>query len=63
LVLYLGSPNGGFTLTTRIMQTGWAGVAVGDLEGRGHDDIVVSNGVLDNQPDPANGTITILSSK
>ncbi|HZD50080.1 MAG TPA: VCBS repeat-containing protein [Silvibacterium sp.] len=63
LMLYLGSRDGGFSISTRRVQTGWAGVAVAELAGRGKDDIVVSNGVLDNQPKPANGTITILSSK
>jgi hypothetical protein len=63
LMLYLGSRDGGFTISTRNVQTGWAGVAVADLEGRGKDDIVVSNSVLDNEPKPAHGTITILSSK
>jgi hypothetical protein len=46
----------------RLVQTGWAGVAIADLEGRGKDDIV-SNGLLDDQPRTANGTITILSRK
>jgi hypothetical protein len=63
LMLYLGSRDGGFTISTRSIQTGWAGVAVADLEKRGRADIVVSNSVLDNQPNPAHGTITILSSK
>jgi len=63
LMLYLGSRDGGFSASTRSVQTGWAGVAVADLEGRGKDDIVVSNGVLDNQTKPANGSITILSSR
>jgi hypothetical protein len=63
LMLYLGSRDGGFTIATRNVQTGWAGVAVADLEGRGKDDIVVSNSVLDYQPRPAHGTITILSTR
>ncbi len=63
LMLYLGSRDGGFTISTRSIQTGWAGVAVADLEKRGRADIVVSNSVLDNQPKPTHGTITILSSK
>jgi hypothetical protein len=63
LMLYLGSGHGGFTVSTQDVQTGWAGVAVGDLEGRGKDDIVVSNGLLDFQPRSTNGTITVLSSR
>jgi hypothetical protein len=63
LMLYLGSREGGFTVSPRSVQTGWAGVAVADLDGRGKVNIVVSNGVLDNQPNPAKATITILSTK
>jgi VCBS repeat protein len=63
LMLYLGSWNGGFTVSTQTVQTGWVGVAIADLEGRGKDDIVVSNGLLNDQPKSAKGTITILSSK
>ena len=61
LMLYLGARDGGFTMATESVQTGWAGVAVADLEGRGKDDIVVSNGLLDYQPRTIQGTITILS--
>jgi hypothetical protein len=63
LMLFLGSRGGGFTISTQSVQTGWAGVAMADLEGRGKDDIVVSNGLLDYQRKSTNGTITILSSK
>jgi len=63
LMLYLGSRGGGFTIATESVQTGWAGVAIGDLEGRGTDDIVVSNGLLDYQPRTTKGTITIFSRK
>ncbi len=63
LMLYLGSRDGGFTISTQSIQTGWAGVAIADLEGRGKDDIVVSNGLLDYQSKSTNGTITILSRK
>jgi hypothetical protein len=63
IMLYLGSRDGGFTVSTQSVVTGWAGVAVADLEGRGKDDIIVSNGLLDEQPKSTNGTITILSSK
>jgi hypothetical protein len=63
LMLYLGRRNGGFTVVTESVQTGWAGVAVADLEGRGKDNIVVSNGLLDSQPRTTPGTITILSSR
>jgi hypothetical protein len=63
LMLYLGSKDLHFNISTRDVQTGWAGVAVADLQGRGKGDIIVSNNVLENQPTPVKGTITILSSK
>jgi hypothetical protein len=63
LMLYLRSRGGGFTISAQNVQTGWAGVAVADLAGRGKDDIVVSNGLLDDQPRSTQGTITILSSQ
>ncbi|MGD0736910.1 MAG: VCBS repeat-containing protein [Terracidiphilus sp.] len=63
LMLYMGSRNGGFKISSESVQTGWAGVAVADLQGRGKADIVVSNGLLDYQPRSTDGTITILSKK
>ncbi|HTX76264.1 MAG TPA: VCBS repeat-containing protein [Terracidiphilus sp.] len=63
LMLFLGTRGGSFTTTSERVQTGWAGVAVADLQGRGKDDIIVSNGLLDNQPRSLSGTITILSAK
>lgn len=63
VMIYLGSRNGGFTRTSHSIQTGWAGLAVADLEGRGKDDIVVANGLLDNQPRSTQGTVTILSAR
>ena len=63
LMLFLGSRAGGFTISTQSVPTGWAGVAIADLEGRGKGDIVVSNGLLDYKAKSTNGTITILSSK
>jgi hypothetical protein len=63
LMIYLGSKDGSFQTFSRPMQTGWSGLAIGDLRGRGQGDIVVSNNVLDNEPKPATGTITILSAK
>ncbi len=63
LMLFLGSRGGSFTMSTQSVQTGWAGVAVADLEGRGKNDIVISNGLLDYQPKSTDGTITILSRK
>jgi hypothetical protein len=63
LMLYLGSREMGFRISTQGVPTGWAGVAVADLEKRGKDDIIVSNGLLDEQPRSIKGTITILSGK
>jgi hypothetical protein len=55
LILFLGSEGGGFEISTRSVETGWSGLAVGDLRGSGKDDIVVSNN--------SSGTITIFFSK
>jgi hypothetical protein len=55
LMLYLGSKDGTFQVSTRDVQTGWSGLAVADLNGDGKDDIVVSNN--------ESGTITIFLSK
>lgn len=63
LMVYLGSKDGSFRTFSRPVQTGWSGIAIADLQGRGRGDIVVSNNVPDNVPKPASGTITILSSK
>jgi len=63
LMLYLGTRDGGFTISTQSVPTGWAGVAIAAIEGRGTENIVVSNGLLDYQPKSTNGTITILSRK
>jgi FG-GAP-like repeat len=63
LMIYRGSKDGAFQLSTREIQTGWSGVAVADLQARGKADIIVSNSTPDNQPKPAHGSITILSVK
>jgi hypothetical protein len=55
LILFLGSKDGAFEISTRSVETGWSGLAVGDLRGNGKDDIVVSNN--------SSGTITIFFSK
>jgi hypothetical protein len=43
LMLYQGSKDGTFQVSTREVQTGWSGLALADLNGDGKDDIVVSN--------------------
>jgi len=63
LMLFLGSNDKGFAIATESVQTGWAGVAIADLERRRKDDIIVSNGLLDEEPRSRRGTITVLSSK
>lgn len=55
LILFLGSKGGAFRASTREVQTGWSGLAVGDLDGDGRDEIIVSN-------NPSN-TVTILYGK
>jgi FG-GAP-like repeat len=63
VMIFLGSKDGSFRAFSRSVQTGWSGVAIADLRKRGKDDIVVSNNVLDSQPKPSTGTITILSAR
>jgi hypothetical protein len=63
VMIYLGSKDGSFQIFSRPVQTGWGGLAIADLRSRGKSDIVVSNNVLDNEPQPPIGTITILSSR
>lgn len=63
LHIYIGWKNGSFQISTQNVQTGWSGLAIADLNGDGKDDIVVSNTVLENEPQPASGTITIFFSK
>jgi len=55
LMLFMGSKDGTFQVSTRDVQTGWSGLAIADLNGDGKDDIVVSNN--------ESGTITILFGK
>jgi hypothetical protein len=63
LMLYLGSPLGAFRTSTLEVKTGWSGLAVADLLGDGRDEIIVSNGALDDDPKNQPGTITIFSSR
>jgi hypothetical protein len=63
LMLYLGSPSGAFRTSTLEVKTGWSGLAVADLLGDGRDEIIVSNGTLDDDPKNQPGTITIFSSR
>jgi hypothetical protein len=59
LMLYLGSTSGAFRASTVEVKTGWSGLAVADLLGDGRDEIIVSNGTLDEDPKNQPGTITI----
>jgi VCBS repeat protein len=63
LMLYMGSKDGSFQISTQNVQTGWSGLAVADLNGDGKDDIVVSDTVQENEPQPTSGTLTIFFSK
>jgi hypothetical protein len=60
-MLFLGSPSGTFQSSTLEVKTGWSGLAVAGLWGDGRDQIIVSNGALDNDPKNQPGTITIFS--
>jgi hypothetical protein len=56
LVLFMGAKGGTFQSSTiSLKDIGWSGIAVGDLNSDGKDDIVVSNN--------ASGTVTVLLSK
>ena len=52
IVLFLGTPTGGFQPIVRKVETGWSGLAMADFDGNGRDDLVVSNQKA--------GTITVL---
>ena len=55
IIIFLGSNDGTYQISSREIKTGWSGIAVADLDGDGTDDIVVSNNEA--------GTITILFNK
>jgi hypothetical protein len=63
LLLFLGSQSGAFQSSALEVKTGWSGLAVADLWGDGRDEMIVSNGALDNDPRNQPGTITIFSRK
>ncbi|HEV2491141.1 MAG TPA: VCBS repeat-containing protein [Candidatus Acidoferrales bacterium] len=63
LFLFRAMKDGSFRISTLDVQTGWSGLAVAALDSTGRDAIVVSNSVLDEEPAPAVGTITIFFSK
>jgi VCBS repeat protein len=63
LFIFRQLKNGTFRASTLDVQTGWSGLAVAALDSSGKDAIIVSNSVLDEEPAPAVGTITIFFSK
>jgi hypothetical protein len=63
MMVYLGSKEGSFQVSSYDVQTGWSGLAVADLNGDRKDDVVVSNNFLEGQPKPASGTVTIFLSR
>jgi hypothetical protein len=63
LFIFRQLKDGTFRTSTLDVQTGWGGLAVGALDSSGKDAIIVSNNVLDEEPAPAVGTITIFFSK
>ncbi len=63
VMLFLGTKERTFKISTLDVQTGWSGLAVADLLGDGKSEIIVSNGALDDDPKNLPGTITIFSWK
>ncbi|MBV8207108.1 MAG: VCBS repeat-containing protein [Acidobacteria bacterium] len=55
LFFFVRGKNGGFESFSQGVSTGWGGLALADLTGRGKDDVLLSN--------EKEGTITILSKK
>jgi len=63
MMVYEGTREGTFRVATVAVKTGWSGLAVGHLRGDGKQEIVISNGELDETPKGQPGTITIFSWK
>jgi hypothetical protein len=63
LMLYQGSKDGTFKVSTRDVKTGWTGLSIADLNGDGKDDILVSNNPVDSDPKSSGGTVTVLIAK
>jgi FG-GAP-like repeat len=63
VMLYLATKTDGFRTSALDVQTGWSGLAVADLLGNGKQEIIVSNGALDDDPKNQPGTITIFFSR
>lgn len=55
LFFFVGAKTGTFTVSSRSIPTGWGGLALADLTGKGQDDVLVSNN--------NSGTLTILLHK
>jgi len=63
VMLYLGTKGSGLRISTLDVQTGWSGLAVADLLSDGRQEIIVSNGALDDDAKKQQGTITIFFSR
>jgi len=63
MMVFEGSRNETFRRATIPVKTGWSGLTIGDARGDGKQEIVVSNGELDEARKGQPGTITIFSRK
>jgi hypothetical protein len=63
IMAFAPAAGGAFVRTTLAVQTGWSGLAIGDLNGDGKADIIVANGTSDANPQRPANTVTIFFSR